>query len=215
MTLPEPKEIVKKLREELKDTDWYDKLSGILISREMVDIVDQLLEKKKDGLSFYPAPLNKIWNPFYRCPFENIKVVMLADEVGDEGVPMSKEREPGYVEKQLFPTISPKYKGSPNLDRWLRQGVLILPVAMTRTVGTEGAIHYDIWRPLLMHIVHKLNESYPEVPWILIKAEAIKMKNVIKSPNKVEIRINPTNHNDCWNWCNNILKEQGKTEIKW
>lgn len=219
--LPKVEEVVKKLKEQFSGTQWGDQLSDVLTT-ELPVIVEQLQEIKRCNMSFLPLVRN-MFQWLHECPYEVIKVVIMTDMLvtgvqGKEGLPMSTNRtKPGYMVQRLRKSLgySKWDKSSCNLSRWCEQGVLIMPVSPTTTQHTRTQ-HVDMWSNMISYVIIKINEGYPDIPWIMIGEQTERYRNQIRSKHIYNLRLIPRiTGQECWKQINKVLKEQGETEIKW
>ena len=207
---PTVQEIISQIKEEMKDNGWYDCLWSFLSSRDMSHIIEQLLEIKAVGGYICPH-MADLFRPYKDCPFSKIKVVILtslkSNEWGHHGLPMCQDMMP--VEN-LLSTIGEKVHPT----RWGKDGVLQLSTAMTSTINAQH--HYDIWYKWVSYIVNKINESYPEMIWIVAGKDSEKYIAHIKSPYKKTIKMWPTlDIRDVWSWSNGLLIEREQVPVQW
>lgn len=207
-------ELRDSIRDYIKDSEWRSILSMYMSGPDIITAIEYLRTLKENGFSFIPT-LKNSWNWLLACPYSSIKVVMLIDHIASSGIPLSVVYgNPSRLEGYIFESIDKHYEGSQNLDRWCKQGVLMIPLSLTRT-DDLGNVHYNIWESLLIHMIHKINESYPDVPWVIIGQNGIPHTRRIKSRNITVVTIHPVQANDSWNYVNRILKSKGQEQIKW
>ncbi len=215
MITPTAIELKENIIEYIKDSEWFPILSMYMSEPDILVAIEYLRALKENGFSFMPT-LKNSWNWLLACPYSTIKVVMLVDHIASSGIPLSVVYgNPSRLERWIFESIDKHYEGSQNLDRWCKQGVLMMPLSLTRT-DNLGSVHYSIWESLIIYMIHKINEGYPDVPWVIIGAKGAHYTNRIKSKNTTIITTKPkVDAHDSWNYVNRVLKSQDKEQIKW
>ena len=212
-------EIVKKINDKLKPSGWYDQLRIFLDSSDFSDIIGQLKYKVEvEKQRFCPA-LNTAFRFMEESRFNKIRAVMFIDYACNrleqaDGVPLSApdnnylDRTPTY----LFQSIDGKT--SHDVNKWMQQGLLIMPLALTSRI--EGKAHKKVWEPLLMRVIETVNKVYPKAPCLLVGTDAWKYEDDLVSPaiRRVDLK-NPLEDREWHQWLNENLKAQGRAAIKW
>ena len=153
-------EIKGKLYEKLKPSGWGDKLKTFIMSDDFDKILRKLLAEVKDGQRFTPV-LKQVFRAFEECPYKDLKVVMIGQDpypyqgVAD-GIAFScantgkPEASLRYILKEVADTVYLEGGSNwdPDLKRWSNQGILMLNIAFTTTIGKVGQ-HYALWQPFL------------------------------------------------------------------
>lgn len=220
------KKIANKVADQLKTSGWYDTLRLFLTSEEWVDIIRKLDESRKVKGQWIPKMKDALrWMQL--CPTHKMSCVIVTDIEENmfglnTGVPMSryKEGKPFILMSLLFDAINPvHYNGSNNLERWCKQGVLMIPRSPTYTIERSG--HHNIWRPFMHYLYDKINENWPDIPVIFIGSTTIEKGRDMwfNTPNKHYILIQRTykkiQHDDPFTKVNEWLKENNMKQIKW
>ncbi len=132
----------------------------------------------------YP-PDNLIFNAFDKCPFENTKVVVLGQDpyhginqanglcfsVSDGvALPPSLSNIFKEIKKDLNIDIPP----SGNLERWAKQGVLLLNATLTVRDSQAGSHQKQGWETFTDAVISKLNEEKENLVFLLWGALAQK-----------------------------------------
>lgn len=191
-------------------------------------------EYKTPGVKVFP-PGKKIFAAFDSCPYENTKVVIIGQD---------PYHGPGQANGLCF-SVSPGVKlppslvnifkevsddtGAPisvdgDLERWAKQGVLLLNSSLTVREGL-AASHSGIgWEEFTDAVVEKLNNEKENLVFILWGSHAIrKGEKIDRSKHLVLTSAHPSplsahrgffgNHH--FTTANEYLKAHGKTPIKW
>lgn len=136
----------------------------------------QLAERYKVA-EVYP-PKNQIMDAFRLTPFDQVKVVILGqDPYHGEGqahglsfsVPEGVDMPPSLrnIFKEVHTSTGIKIKRSGNLERWARQGVLLLNSVLT-VEKDKPASHKDIgWQQFTDNAIKKLNDEREGIVFML------------------------------------------------
>jgi len=182
----------------------------------------------------YP-PAKLIFNAFEQCPFDKVKVVILGQD---------PYHGPGQAHGLCFsvndgvdfpPSLRNIFKevnadtGSPipatgNLERWARQGVLLLNATLTVRAGQAGSHQKKGWERFTDTAIHKVAENLENVVFILWGNYAISKSEFIDSAKHLVLKsVHPSplsasrgffgNHQ--FTRANKYLADHGKEPIKW
>ncbi len=140
--------------------------------KELTEFVKSEYQNKK----VYPAPAN-IFRAFELCPFEDLKVVILGQDPyhGDgqaNGLCFSVSDEIALPPslKNIFKEINSDLGVLPsagNLDRWARQGVLLLNATLTVVAGSAGAHQKKGWEIFTDAVIKVISEQKEHVVFLL------------------------------------------------
>ena len=115
-----------------------------------------------------------------------------------------------------------------NLERWAKQGVLLLNTALTTQVGKVG-MHYEVWRLFVSELITYIDNEFSNIVFVFMgnKAQGFN-KEINKNTKSIKNHIINVTHpasaayrNERWNSKNmfnliNIhLEKAGKTKIVW
>jgi uracil-DNA glycosylase len=234
-------DIQAKLYERLKPSGWGDVLKSFLLSSDMATILEKLHEESTDGRKFTPK-LKQVFRFLEECPYDKLKLVMLLQDpyplLGDggvtvaDGIPMScsntRRVQPSlkFVHQAIAETVYPNepYNYPLDLKCWSNQGVLLLNIALTTTVGRTG-VHYLLWRPFIIHLLDVLAWKNPGLIYAYIGKKAQEYMSITPSNTYKLTAVHPAyaahQHLDKWDSgglfpkINQILEKDGKTKIKW
>jgi uracil-DNA glycosylase len=125
----------------------------------------------------YPAPQN-IFNAFTLCPFDQVKVVILGqDPYHGEGqahglsfsVPEGVRLPPSLqnIYKELLSDVGTPITQNGNLERWAKQGVLLLNATLTVEAGKAGSHQGLGWEKFTDAVIKKISDEKEHVVFIL------------------------------------------------
>ena len=130
----------------------------------------------------YP-PAKLIFNAFNRCPFDEVKVVIVGQdpyhEPGQahglcfsvtEGVPLPPSLQNIY--KEIEQDLRKQIPRSGNLDRWATQGVLLLNATLTVQAHRAGSHQRKGWEEFTDAVIHHLATQREHLVFILWGAYA-------------------------------------------
>ena len=184
--------------------------------------------------TIYP-PAKLIFNAFDKCPFENVKVVILGQDPYhgpgqahglcfsvNDGVEFPPSLRNIFKEIQAD-TGAPIPK-SGNLERWATQGVLLLNATLTVRAHTAGSHQKRGWEQFTDSVIHLVANKLENVVFILwgnyaiSKGEFIDLRKhlVLKSVHPSPLSASRGffgNHQ--FSTANKYLIENGKEPIMW
>ena len=183
----------------------------------------------------YPEP-NKIFAAFDCCNFDQLKVVLLGqDPYHGEGqahglcfsVPEGMKHPPSLVNifKEIEADLKQDYPESGNLERWAKQGVLLLNATLTVRQGEAGSHQKQGWEIFTDEVIRQISTECESIVFLLWGGFA---KNKIKLIDQSKHLILSTGHpsplsanrgywfgNKHFSKCNEYLKIKGKKTIDW
>ena len=198
----------------------------------------QLLFFLKSEYETYPCypTQTDVFNAFEQCPYENVKVVLLGQDpyhgAGQAhglafSVPDGIKHPPSLVNifKEISQDLGTPYPESGNLERWARQGVLLLNASLTVREGEAGSHQKIGWETFTDSVIQALSEDREDLVFLLWGGFA---KQKVKLINANKHLILTTGHpsplsanrgywfgNKHFTHCNTYLSENGKTPIVW
>ena len=149
---------------ELLPEDWIKTIDKeILLETEGALNIE--IEKSKDELTLIYPNKNNLFNVFWKCPLENIRVVIIGQDPYHNNINQAngmafsvhdnKEILPPSL-KNIFKELKNCY---PNIDRkcgdledWVEQGVFLLNTSLTVNKGVPGS-HIHVWEKFTDHII--------------------------------------------------------------
>lgn len=158
------------------EPSWKDVLQGEF-SKEYFAALTEFVKKEYKAGTVYPAPKN-IFRAFDLAPFNVVKVVLLGQDpyhgpgqanglcfaVGD-GVALPPSLQNIYKEVQTDLGVAPMRKG--DLERWAKQGVLLLNATLTVRARTAGSHQNKGWEQFTDAAIKALSEAREHLVFIL------------------------------------------------
>ena len=156
--------------------DWNNRLQDEFNKnyfKELVSFVDEEYDKH----SCFP-PKNKVFSAFNQCSFEDIKVVIIGqDPYHDNGqanglcfsVADGVKHPPSL--KNIFIEIETdlgkQIPESGNLERWARQGVLLLNATLTVRAHEAGSHQKKGWEEFTDTVIQYISDNKQDVIFLL------------------------------------------------
>ncbi|MDG1022496.1 MAG: uracil-DNA glycosylase [Flavobacteriaceae bacterium] len=185
--------------------------------------------------SCYPAE-NFIFNAFEHCHYHQVKIVLLGQDpyhgAGQAhglsfSVPDGIKHPPSLVNvfKEVEHDLGIPYPTSGNLERWAKQGVLLLNASLSVREGEAGSHQKKGWETLTDAVIQKLSENKEGLVFLLWggfakqKAKFIDPKKHLiltaRHPSPLSANRGYWFGNKHFSQCNRYLKTNGKTPIDW
>jgi len=160
----------------LIDNSWLERLSEEFQSPYFFELKNFLLEEKKK-YRIYP-PGSDIFAAFNYTPFEKVKVVILGQDpyhgagqanglcfsVKDKIVKPPSLRN---IFKELKNDLDFEIPQSGNLEKWARQGVLLLNATLTVRANQAGSHQNRGWEQFTDKVIFSLSEIKEQLVFIL------------------------------------------------
>lgn len=230
-----------KLYEKMCLSGWGAPLKGFLLSEDFGRIIRYLDKESTEGRHWTPK-FKQVFRAFFECPYDKLKVVTMGQDpyphMNKEGkticdglafsVSNTMWAQPSlsYIHGNIADTVYPgqEYIGPLDLKVWAQQGVLLINVALTTTVGKVGT-HYDIWKEFIDYLLDHINWKRSEVVFGLFGKIAVgRVKSLGGHVTKFSCthpafaayqKTAKWDSGDIWNKINKQLIRQGSTEIIW
>ena len=170
------------------ETRWYEVLKEEFGSPYLAEIKRFLIEEKKKHIVFPPSQL--IFNAFNLTPFDDVKVVILGQDpyhnVGQAhglafSVPDGIQKPPSLqnIFKELNQDLNIPIPMNGNLEKWAKEGVLLLNASLT-VRAHEAASHAKIgWQRFTDAAIKALSDKKQNLVFILWGNYAIAKENLI------------------------------------
>ncbi len=192
-----------------------------------------IVEQKAKGKNVYP-PGSLIFNAFNLTPFNELKVVILGQDpyhgTGQAhglcfSVPMGIKPPPSLV--NVFKEIKSDLEIPPpnhgNLEKWAKQGILLLNASLTVNAGEANSHASCGWHAFTDAVIKKISDEKSGIVFLLWGNFARAKKNLIdNSKHFVLEAAHPSPLSGgaffgCKHFSktNELLKQQGKESIKW
>ena len=167
---------------------WYEVLKNEFEQTYFIEIKNFLIEEKRCHIVFPPSPL--IFNAFNLTPFDNVKVVILGqDPYHNDGqahglafsVPDVIQKPPSLqnIFKELNQDLNIPIPTNGNLEKWAKEGVLLLNASLT-VRAHEAASHAKIgWQHFTDAAIKALSDKKQNLVFILWGNYAIAKENLI------------------------------------
>lgn len=205
-----------KLYEKLQPSGWGARLKSLLLSADFKSIIKSLIDEVNDGYSFTPG-FKQVFRAFETCPYDKLKVVIINSDPSAiagvaDGLAFSCSNT-GKIDKPLqclFNAVEQQYHsgedyiGNPDLEKWAKQGVLLLNTALTTRIGKVGA-HYEIWNPFTSFLLDHLNTYNPGTIYVFVGKKAEERSDLIVNGQKIFVTHPATSAFKNIPWDNNNL----------
>ncbi|MCU7550858.1 uracil-DNA glycosylase [Chitinophagaceae bacterium LB-8] len=159
------------------EASWKDILKDEFKKPYFLQITDHLKTEKKQGKTIYPpGPL--IFNAFEKTPFDEVKVVILGQDPYHgvnqaHGLSFSVQNgvqpPPSLINifKELHEDVGVPIPTHGNLEKWAKQGVLLLNASLT-VRAQEPMSHSKIgWEKLTDTVIEKVSDLKEHVVFLL------------------------------------------------
>lgn len=167
---------------------WYEVLKQEFDSAYFADIKRFLIEEKRQHVVYPPSPL--IFNAFNLTPFDDVKVVILGQDpyhnIGQAhglafSVPDGIQKPPSLqnIFKELNQDLGMQIPATGNLEKWAKEGVLLLNASLT-VRANMAASHAKIgWQRFTDAAIKALSDKKQNLVFILWGNYAIAKENLI------------------------------------
>lgn len=158
------------------ETSWKKALADVFEQPSFVELSDFVKKEYKNGVVYPPPKL--IFNAFDRCPFSEVKVVILGQDpyhgAGQAhglsfSVPDGVKAPPSLqnIYKEIRDDLGKEIPPSGNLERWADQGVLLLNATLTVRAGVAGSHQGKGWEEFTDAVIKKLNDEREHLVFML------------------------------------------------
>ena len=155
---------------------YKNKLVNVFDKPYFKDLVKFVTQEYSTTTCFPPEP--KIFSAFNLCPFENIKVVIIGqDPYHGEGqanglcfsVNDGIKHPPSLINifKEIESDLGIQYPDSGNLERWAKQGVLLLNATLTVRAHEAGSHQNKGWEVFTDTIIELISKNNYDVVFLL------------------------------------------------
>ena len=215
------------------EESWKSALAGEFGKPYFASLVRFLHEEKASGKKIFP-PGSQIFKAFELTPVSQVKVVILGQDpyhgLGQahglsfsvpDGIPAPPSLK--NIFKEIAADLGIRMSGYPNLEKWARQGVLLLNAVLTVRSG-EAASHSKIgWQEFTDAVIKYISDNCEGVVFMLWGNFARTKRDLIDtSRHHVLEAAHPSplargaffgcRH---FSQANNLLMASGKTPIDW
>lgn len=197
-------------------------------------ILTDFVRKEYQTQTVYP-PAKLIFNAFDLCPFDKVKVVIIGQDPYhgpgqahglcfsvNDGIDVPPSLVNIYKEIKEDLGIEPPASG--NLERWAKQGVLLLNATLTVRARTAGSHQNKGWEEFSDRVIKELSEKRKDVVFMLWGSYAQKKGAIIDTKKHcvlTSVHPSPLSAYRGFLGCkhfskaNEYLKSKGLAEICW
>jgi uracil-DNA glycosylase len=218
----------------ITEQGWKASLADQFRSEYFTALKNFIYSEKAEGKTIYP-PAKYIFAAFDLTPFENVKVVLLGqDPYHGEGqahglcfsVPAGITPPPSLVNifKELKNDVGITPPKHGNLQKWAKQGVLLLNATLTVRANTPGSHQHKGWENFTDEVIRLLSSQKSGLVFLLWGKYAQAKETLIdKTKHHVLKAAHPSPFSadsgffGCRHFSktNEILLQQGKEPIDW
>ncbi|MDL2222926.1 uracil-DNA glycosylase [Bacteroidales bacterium OttesenSCG-928-M11] len=158
------------------EQSWKEKLSEEFKKSYFIDLVN-FVKQAYSTTTVYPKG-SKIFNAFEQTPFDQTKVVILGQDPYHEpnqahglcfsvndGITLPPSLQNIYKEIESDLGIKPFPSG--NLERWAKQGVLLLNATLTVEKHKAGSHQNKGWEEFTDAVIHQIAQEKEHIVFIL------------------------------------------------
>lgn len=211
----------KEQLEEEFEKSYFSQLTGFVKSEYALHTV-------------YP-PGKLVFNAFEQCPFDKVKVVIIGQDPYhgpgqahglcfsvNDGIPFPPSLR--NIFKEIHADTGAPIPTSGNLERWARQGVLLLNATLTVRAHEAGSHQKKGWEKFTDKAIHVVAEGLENVVFILWGSYAISKAEFIDGQKHLILKsVHPSPlsasrgffGNKQFSTANQYLIEHGKEPIQW
>jgi uracil-DNA glycosylase len=159
------------------EESWKIRLAKEFASPYFAELKRFLLGEKESGYEIYP-PGALIFNAFNNTPFENVKVVIIGQDpyhgngqanglcfsVADRvAIPPSLRN----IFKEITDDLGLPVPPSGNLEKWAKQGVLLLNATLTVRASQAGSHQNRGWEQFTDSVIRLLSDEKEDLVFLL------------------------------------------------
>lgn len=215
------------------DESWKSVLMGEF-QKEYFCRLSEFVKSEYSATTVYP-PGGLIFNAFNLCPFDSVRAVIVGQDPYHgpgqaHGLCFSVRDGIGFppslinIFKEIESDTGARPNQSGNLERWARQGVLLLNATLTVRAHLAGSHQRKGWEEFTDSVINVLNRDKNNLVFFLWGAYAQKKcESIDRSRHLVLESVHPSPlsasrgffGNKHFSKCNEYLKEHGIQPISW
>lgn len=222
------------MSEDIKiESSWKNKLQDEFQKPYFVELTSFVREQYKTKVIYPPG--KDIFKAFDECPFDQVRVVIIGQDpyhgAGQanglcfsvhDGVPQPPSLK--NIFKEIESDLGKPAPKSGNLERWAKQGVLLLNATLTVEANTPGSHQKKGWETFTDAVIKKVSDEKEHIVFILWGAYAQKKGQIIDAKKHCVLQSahpspfsvhNGFFGNKHFSKTNAYLKSVGKKEIDW
>lgn len=216
------------------EQSWKQQLSNEFEKPYFASIVSFLKEEKKQGKVIYP-PGSQIFNAFANCPFDKVKVVIIGqDPYHNPGqahglcfsVPDGVQPPPSLINifKEIQNDLGISINHTGNLEKWAKQGVLLLNASLTVQANSPMSHSQVGWHLFTDEVIRQVSEGRDHVVFMLWGKFAQNKSVLIDTSKHLVLKAAHPSPLSAYNGffgcghfgkANAWLREHGETPIDW
>ena len=159
------------------EPSWKSSLSEAFKSTSFAELKDFLRNEKKSGQIIFPAG-PEIFAAFDQTPFDKVKVVLLGQDPyhgtgqahglsfsvqGKQPIPPSLQN----IFKELRDDLKMEIPKNGNLEKWAKQGVLLLNATLTVRANQPGSHQKKGWESFTDTVIRQLSNNRKGIVFLL------------------------------------------------
>ncbi len=215
------------------EPSWAEKLSDEFDKPYFEGLVN-FVREEYDKHKVYP-PGKLIFNAFEKCPFPDVKVVILGQDPYHgpgqahglcfsvpDGIDFPRSLQ--NIFKEINSDLGTPVPRSGNLERWASQGVFLLNATLTVRAHQAGSHQEKGWESFTDRVVHLLAEERENLVFMLWGSYAQRKGHLIDTNRHLVLRsVHPSplsanrgffgNHH--FSQANDYLTRHGKQPVMW
>lgn len=216
------------------EESWKEKMADEFQKEYFIQLKKFLLEEKVKGYRIFPVGL-QIFNAFKYTPFSKVKVVIAGQDpyhgTGQANglcfsVDESNQLPPSLVNifKELHADLNLPVPKHGNLEKWAKQGVLLLNATLTVRCNEANSHKGKGWEIFTDAVIKKLSDEKSGIVFLLWgKSAGLKQTLVDKKKHFILTAAHPSPFSahagffGCSHFSkvNKILEDQGKVPVDW
>lgn len=229
-----PEEDIRQI--ELLGEQWFKKI-GKEFREDYMQSLGRFIKERRQQVYVYP-PRELMFKAFKATPYENIKVIMIGqDPYYTKGVadglafscaiptyiPPSLQKVFDRIEKEVYNGLN--LDRNPSLERWAKQGVLLLNTVLTVEHGSPKSHYGKGWEKFTSNVLIELKRHPHNLVVMLWGAEAKKLREYIDNDRHLVLEAeHPAaahrndrewDNHECFSKCNLFLEKMGYGSIEW
>jgi uracil-DNA glycosylase len=215
------------------EESWKMKLNSEFEKSYFIGLTEFLKQEIKHHIVYPPGKL--IFNAFDKCSFDHVKVVIIGQDPYHgpgqaNGLCFSVNdgvRHPPSLKnifKEITDDIGKPIPESGNLERWAKQGVLLLNATLTVRANTAGSHQNKGWEEFTDEVIRVISEEKSSIVFILWGAYAQKKGSIINTDKHLVLKAAHPSPFSAYNGffgckhfskTNEYLRSLNKQEIEW
>lgn len=223
----------KQMMDVTLESSWKG-FFDVELGKEYFQKLSSFVDKERSEYFIFPAK-EQVFNAFKRCPFSNIKVVILGQDPyhGQNqanglafSVPTGARFPPSLrnVFKELRNDLGVEIPFSGDLGSWSDQGVLLLNATLTVRLGNAGSHQGKGWENFTDAVIQEINDKKEKVVFVLWGAYAQHKGRLIDTTKHLVLQSSHPSPFSArrgffgskpFSRTNKYLEQNGKGEILW